>query len=39
MSAGDALVVSPAGTAVLRQGSRVRAIVLAREAAAAEPPF
>lgn len=39
MSAGDALVVSPAGTAVLRQGSRVRAIVLARETAAAEPPF
>jgi len=39
MSAGDALAISPPGTALLRKGSTVRAIVLGRDAAALQPPF
>lgn len=39
MSAGDALAISPPGTAVLRRGSRVQAILLGRDLAAARPPF
>ena len=39
MSAGDALAISPIGTAVLRKGSTVRAILLGRDAVAAQPPF
>jgi molybdopterin molybdotransferase len=39
MSAGDALAISPMGTALLKKGSRVRAIVLGRDAAAEQPPF
>jgi len=39
LSLGDALIVGPPDAEILRAGARVRVVMLAPDAAAAEPPF
>jgi molybdopterin molybdotransferase len=39
LSLGDGLIVGPAGEPELREGARVRVVMLAPESAAADPPF